>query len=195
MRETGMMSMLSRRRLGMLVVGVPGLLAACASPNPVLYTIAPVQGPAQTSPPLIVKLRTISLARFLERPNIVRSSEDYRLDVMSNDWWGEPLGAMLSRILVTELQQRLPGSTVFPESGAISANPNVTVEINIQRLDEDAAGQLILAAQISVSGRRMDTQTVRFAVAPPDATTTGFASAVSTAVGQLADTIAGMVAG
>ena len=30
------------------------------------------------------------------------SSENYRLDVMSNDWWGEPLGAMLSRVLTEE---------------------------------------------------------------------------------------------
>ena len=34
----------------------------------------------------------IGLARYLERSQIVRSSENYRLDVMSNDWWGEPLG-------------------------------------------------------------------------------------------------------
>ena len=41
-------------------------------------------------------LRQIGLARYLERSQIVRSSENYRLDVMANDWWGEPLGAMLS---------------------------------------------------------------------------------------------------
>jgi uncharacterized lipoprotein YmbA len=114
---------------------------------------------------------------------------------MSNDWWGEPLGAMLGRILVAELTQRLPGSTVFLESGAISATPDATVEVNIERLDQDAAGQLILSAQIAIAGRHQDTRSVRFAVTPPSAGTTGFASAVSTAVGQLADTIAGMVAG
>ena len=114
---------------------------------------------------------------------------------MSNDWWGEPLGAMLGRIMVAELTQRLPGSTVFLESGAISATPDATVEINIERLDEDASGQLILSAQIAIAGRRTDTRSVRFAVTPPSAGTTGFASAVSTALAQLADTVAQMVAG
>jgi uncharacterized lipoprotein YmbA len=188
--------MLGRRKFGMLAAGVSAaLLAACSSPNPVLYTLAPIPGPTQGSPPRVIRLRTIGLARYLERPQIVRSSEDFRLDVMSNDWWGEPLGSMLGRILVAELTQRLPGSTVFLESGAISATPDATVEVNIERLDQDASGQLILSAQIAIAGRHQDTRSVRFAVTPPSAGTTGFASAISTAVGQLADTIAGMVAG
>jgi uncharacterized lipoprotein YmbA len=186
---------LGRRRLGLLAAGAPAaLLAACSSPNPVLYTIQPIPGAVQPSAPRIIKLRSIGLARYLERPQIVRSSEDYRLDVMANEWWGEPLGAMLGRILITELTQRLPGSTVYLESGAISANADATVEINIERLDQDASGQLILAAQIAVSGRHTDARSVRFAVTPPATTTTGFASAVSTAVAQLADAVAAMVA-
>ena len=35
-------------------------LTACSSPSPVLYTIAPVQGPAQTSGPKVVALQQIS---------------------------------------------------------------------------------------------------------------------------------------
>src|SRR5215469_7706213 len=81
-------------------------LAACSSPNPVLYTIAPVSGAVQSGGPKVVALQQISTARFLERSQIVRSSENYRLDVMSNDWWGEPLGAMVSRVLVEELGHR-----------------------------------------------------------------------------------------
>jgi uncharacterized lipoprotein YmbA len=178
-----------------LLVLVPGLLAACTSPNPNLYTLSAIPGPVQPAAPAVVKLRTISLARFLERPQIVRSSENFRLDVMANDWWGEPLGAMLGRILVAELSQRLPGSTVFLEGGAISATPDATVEINIERLDEDASGQLLLTAQIALAGRHQATRTLHIAVTPPDATTTGFASAASTALEQLADTVAAMLAG
>jgi uncharacterized lipoprotein YmbA len=126
-------------------------LAAYSSPNPVLYTIAPVSGAVQSGGPKIVALQQISVVRFLERSQIVRSSENYRLDVMSNDWWGEPLGAMLSRVLVEELGQRLPQSTVIGESGAVTASPDATIELNLQRLDEDAAGNLILQAQASVS--------------------------------------------
>ena len=95
---------------------------SCASPNPSLYTLAVVPGPTHPGAPRRIELREIALAHYLERSQIVRSSEDYRLDVLGNDWWGEPLDSMLSRVLVQELSQRLPGSTVFAENGAITCD-------------------------------------------------------------------------
>ena len=174
------------------------MLAACSSPNPVLYTVAPAQGPVQTGAPRVITIQQISLPRYLERSEIVRSSENYRLDVMSNDWWGEPLGAMLTRILVEELTQRLPQSTVFRESGAVTASPDATIELNMQRLDEDASGNLVLQAQASVDfkGQRAPLlRNFRFAVTSPAADIQGEVNAISTAVGQLADGLASMLAG
>ena len=103
------------RRLAALIFGVT--LGACSSPNPALYTIAPITGAEQSGGPKVVLLQQIGLDRYLERSQIVRSSENYRLDVLSNDWWGEPLSAMLSRVLVTELGQRLPRSTSSARMG------------------------------------------------------------------------------
>ncbi len=113
-----------RRRVLWLLAGLP---AACASPNPSLYTLAVVPGATHPVAPPHIELREIALAHYLERSQIVRSSEDYRLDVLGNDWWGEPLDAMLSRVLVQELSQRLPSSTVFAENGAITATPDASV--------------------------------------------------------------------
>src|ERR1700761_3153871 len=113
--------MLSRRRLIALFALLP---ATCRSPNPTLYTLALVPGPTQVGAPKVVELRSIALARYRERSQIVRSSDDFRLDVSGNDWWGEPLDAMLSRVLVQELTDRLPGSMVFAENGAIGATPD-----------------------------------------------------------------------
>jgi len=186
-------------RIALLVAaGSLAAVAACSSPNPVLYTIAPAQGNPQTGGPKVVALQQISIARYLERSQIVRSSENYRLDVMSNDWWGEPLSAMLARVLIEELGQRLPQSTVIGESGAVSASPDATVELNVQRLDEDAAGNLILQAQASVSFKgRPGTvlRNFRFVVTPPAAGIEGEVTAISTAVGQLADGLASMLVG
>jgi uncharacterized protein len=173
-------------------------LTACSSPSPVLYTIAPTQGPVRTGGPKVIALQQISTARYLERSQIVRSSENYRLDVMSNDWWGEPLGAMLSRVLIEELSQRLPQSTVFGESGAVTASPDATIELNMQRLDEDVSGNLVLQAQASVSfkGRTGPVlRNFRFVVTPPEAGTQGEVNAISIAVGQLADGLATVLVG
>jgi hypothetical protein len=183
-------------RLAALVLAA--VLAACSSPSPVLYTIAPVQGTVQSGGPKVIVLQQISTAHYLERSQIVRSSENYRLDVMSNDWWGEPLSAMLSRVLTEELGQRLPQSTVIGETGAVSASPDATVELNVQRLDEDASGNVVLQAQASVSfkGRTGPVlRSFRFVVTPPTPDIQGEVTAISSAVGQLADGIASMLVG
>jgi uncharacterized protein len=181
------------RRL-LLVALAATLPVACMSPNPLLYTLAVVPGPEHAGAPHVIELRAIAVAHYLERSQIVRSSEDFRLDVLGNEWWGEPLDAMLGRVLSQELTQRLPGSTVYGENGSISAQAGATVAINVQRLDENAAGAVVLIAQVAVaSGRDNVTRTVRYTVPPAGASTPGLVSAMSVAVGQLADTVAGMI--
>lgn len=179
-----------RRDLLLLLAALP---AGCASPDPALYVLAPMPGVVKSGGPRTVELREIGLARYLERSQIVRSSESYRLDVLNNEWWGEPLGAMISRVLVQELTQRLPGSTVFPETGAITADAAVTVAVNIQRLDANSTGAVVLMAQVEVRGRSAATRTVRLAVTPTATGTAALVEAMSRALAQLADTIAAMV--
>lgn len=182
-----MSKQIGRRRMMLLLAALP---AACTSPNPSLYTLAVVPGAMHPAAPARIELREIALAHYLERSQIVRSSEDFRLDVLGNDWWGEALDAMLSRVLVQELSQRLPSSTVFAENGAITATPDATVELNVQRFDEDHSGAVVLLAQVAVAGRATVTRSLRFSVPPPSPGTSGQVSAMSTAVGQLADAIA-----
>ena len=172
------------------------LPAACTSPNPNLYTLAVVPGPLRAGAPARIELRLIALAHYLDRTQIVRSSEDFRLDVSSNDWWGEPLDSMLSRVLVQELAQRLPQSTVYGENGAITAAPDATVELNVQRMDADRNGTVVLLALAAVTLQDHVTQArnLRFAVPTPSAGTAGLVAAMSTAVGDLADAIATMLA-
>jgi uncharacterized protein len=169
------------------------VLSSCSSPSPSLYTIAIVGGQPMTGAPRVILLQQVSLARFLERPQIVRSSEDYRLDVMANDWWGEPLGAMIGRVLVDELSTRLPQSIVLNESGAVSAPPDATIALNIRRLDEAESGTLILQAQASISFGSQGSpllQNFRITEALAGSGTSNEVAAISVAMGKLADGIA-----
>jgi uncharacterized protein len=180
-------ALLSRRFALLALVMSP---AACSSPNPTLYVLAPVPGTTHSGGPHIVELRTISIAHYLERSQIVRSSEGYRMDVLSNEWWGEPLDTMMSRILVQEMNQRLPGSTVYSDNGAISTPPDETVSINLQRFDLDRDGVVLLAAQIAIEGKNHAARGVAITVRPSDATTQALVAAMSAAIGQLADAVA-----
>lgn len=188
------MMRIPRRSLALLAAS---WLAACAtSPPPALYTIATLAGDARAGGPRVVVVQSLVLASYLERQSIVRSSENYRLDVMANDWWGEPLAAMLGRVLVDELGQRLPTSTVLSESGGISVSPNATIELNVQRLDKDTSGAVILQAQagVSIKGRGAPIlRGFRFAVPTPTPDIAGQVAATSTALGQLADGLAALL--
>jgi uncharacterized lipoprotein YmbA len=191
------MRTLERRQFIASVCGTLSL-ASCASPDPKLYTIAPVPGPTLSAPPTVVVLRTIGVPRYLVRRQIVRSSENYQIDVIANNWWGEPLDAMLGRVLVQELGERLPHSHVYEATGAVTAAPDASIEVELQRLDIDANGQLLLIAQAAVSsgGRRpVARRGFRISVTPSSTAVASQVAATSTALGQMADGIAEMVAG
>lgn len=177
-------------------LAVLAVQAACSSPEPNLYTVAPVSGATHTGAPKVIALHQIGIARYLERSQIVRSAENYRLEVLANDWWGEPVGAMLARVLADELNQHLPGSTVYTETGAVSVSPDATIELNVTRMDLNAAGVLVLQAQAAVTKGRATpfTQNFHFDVPLPTSTVSGEVAAISTAIGQLADGLAGMLA-
>jgi uncharacterized protein len=185
---------LSRRRLATLVL--PSLATACSSPEPALYTIQMKPGPVRQGGPRVVQLRDIGLASYLDRKEIVRSSEGYKLDVMGNNWWGEQLASMLSRVIVVGLSQRLPDSNVYAEGGAISAGPNAIVAVNIQRLDCDRAGTLQLLAQAAIEFNRPSHSTARtFHIVKPLSTTdvAGQVATTSEAVAELTDGLAALL--
>lgn len=187
------MQMLLRRHALWLLAAVP---AACASPNPTLYTLAVVPGPTHTGAPRRIEVRAISIPRYLDRSEIVRSTEDFRVDVMGNDWWGEPLDSMISGVLVRELLQRLPGSVVFSENGAISSEPDASVEVNVQRFDSDRSGAVVLMAVIAIirQGRTAASRAVQLRAMPTSPGTAGQVAAMSGATAQLANVIAAMLA-
>jgi len=189
----------TKRSFGVRVIAVLlVLLAGCTSPNPVLFTLAVVPGPMVSGAPRVIQMRRIGLAGYLDRPGIVRSVGDYQLHIANDDRWGEPLGGMLQRVLDGDLSQRLPGSTVYGDSGAISADPDLVLEINVQRFDADSNGAVVLAAEVSVmpgdrsTGAR--TRTVRFSVTPASGGTADYAAALSRGLGELADVVAAMAA-
>ncbi len=171
-------------------------LAGCASPDPVLFTLAQVSGPPLNGAPHTVQLRRVGLAGYLDRPGIVRATSDYQLNIASDERWGEPLGGMLTRVLDQDLAQRLPGSTVYADSGAISADPDLILEIDMQRFDAGSDGVVVIAAEISARpGDRSDrarTRTVRLSVTPASSSTADYAAALSHGLGQLADTVAAL---
>ena len=181
------------------VLAAAALLGSCRSAEPAYYTLAALPGLAAVGGPKLVELRRPGLAGYLDRPEIVRANSPYQLRVASTERWGEPLGDLVARVLAEDLNLRLPGSSVFTAAGSISAEPGATIELDIQRFDADATGQVVLLAQVAVSrGRSRATataRTVRITIRPASATTADLVATMSVALGQLADALAPMLAG
>ena len=182
------------KRLALLIALA---LAGCSSPEPAYYTLAPVRGAGQGGGPALVELRRPGLAGYLDRPEIVRANSAYQLRVAGGERWGEPFGDLVARILAEDLNSRLPGTSVFTSAGSISAEANATVELDVQRFDADATGQVILLAQVAVTRGRARgnsaARPVRVTVTPTSGSTADLVAAMSAALGQLADQVAGML--
>jgi uncharacterized lipoprotein YmbA len=188
--------MISRRAL--ISLGAAALLAACgSSPNPIFFTLSEVPGPTLPGGPRTVQLRRIGLAGYLDRPAIVLSTQEYRVQLAGDDRWSEPLGGLIQRVLSQDLSQRLPACTVFVDGGAITTDPAAVVEVDLQRFDANSTGAVVLAAEIAVrpgdSHIATAVRTLRLNVTPATSSTADFAAALSSALGQLADVVAGML--
>ncbi len=208
------------RRAALLLALLPVLLlGGCASPSPNLYSLEPRPGAVHPGPVLaggpvrlqaamrrVVVVRGVGVPRYLEREEIVRAAGGTRLRVAGNDWWGEPLRVMLRRVLVADLAQRLPGADILADEGPIAAHPDAEVEVDIQRFDRDAGGRdaeggdpggpVLLDGYVAVTGpgrpRTLDRLRLQALVAAD--TTKAQVDAMSTALGQAADIIAGRLA-
>ena len=182
-----------RRRA--LLAALPLLaIASCASPDPTYYTLAAIRGTPSPGGPALVELRRPGIAGYLDRSEITRSNTPYQLKLASGERWGEPFGDMVGRVLAEDLNSRLAGTSVFTSAGAISADAGARVEIDIQRFDADAGGQIVLLAQIAITrnGNRGEPQTLplRFAETPASSSTADYVAAMSRALAEASDQIA-----
>lgn len=189
------------RRLAALLLAplllAPLLLASCRSPDPFLYTLAPVRGVPRAGAPALVELRRPGIAGYLDRSEIVRANTPYQLQMRDGERWGEPFGDMVARVLAEDLNNRLPGTSVFTSTGAITADAGARVELDLQRFDADASGQVKLLAQVAVTrgGNRAaaKAQTIRITVTPASSATSDYVAALSRALGEAADQIAALL--
>jgi len=173
-------------------------LASCASADPNFFTLQPVSGTVVPARPQVIELRRPGLAGYLDRSDIVLKDVDYKLSVNSGERWAEPFGDMVGRVLAQDLSQRLPASTVFGSSGAITADPSIRVEVDIQRFDVGSDGAVTLVAESAIEGGRghtpLSAHQISLKAYPASAGAAALAATMSNLLGQMADRIAASVA-
>ncbi len=169
-------------------------LAGCGSSDPSYYTLKPWPGVAQSGGPLTLKIETPSVASYLDRDYIVADDRSYKLKLDGDAAWGEPLGSMIGQTLAQDLQQRLPGSTVFTQAGAISTEAQATLELDVQRFSKTRDGDAEITASLSVQrADRPDgvpparAQAIHVTMRPEGTGMPALVAALSQLLGQVAD--------
>lgn len=169
-------------------------VAACSSPDPVLYTLRATDGPTRTPATRAVVLRRPSLPRYLDRNAIVTAMPGYKVETSGGERWAEPIGSMFARVLVQDLAQRLPRTTVLNDQTAVSVQNATGIDLDVQEFGPDGAGAVVLRAQAAIDparGSAPPVLPVRIVVHPAGQTTADLVAAMSDATGQLADALAG----
>ena len=188
---------LSRRRL-MAGLGLLAALEGCTtSPNSRFFTLVPQPAAASAGrSPATVAVKPVELAKYLDRPQIVRHSDAYELQIAGLERWGEEMRDMVTRVLIENLSLRLPASQVVGASGPLTIRADVTVEVDISRFDADQNGKVFLDARSAVQrdGRRPSVWSDRITVQPASPSITDLVAAMSEALGELSDHIAQVLA-
>jgi uncharacterized lipoprotein YmbA len=188
------MSIASRRHvmLGMVLFALC-LLSGCASPDAKIYTLSTQGGQPTAGRPLSILIERVSIAKYIDRPQLVRRSSDVQLNVSEFERWGEPLDSMIQRILAQDLQQILPAGSLVTTSETMSGREASTLELTVNRFDRDATDMIILQAQWRLhyrSGQSGAAAQVSVSVAPTGSETGAQVRAMSIAVKELAIRIA-----
>jgi uncharacterized lipoprotein YmbA len=191
--------MIPRRALlrGTAMLGALAL-AGCASANPNYYRLASIPGTALSGGPTQIEVRSVSIPGYLDRDGIVKGGGNYQLDIHDNDLWAEAFANMLQDSLVQDLSQRLPTATVTGTGGAISGAPDALVEVNLQRFDPNATGQMVLIAQLAIkaggSHAVWSTRTLRYTAPAGGPKVANLVAVMSHLWAQLADDAATQLA-
>jgi len=173
-------------------------LAECGSPPTQYYRLAEVPGAIRNTAPFTVGVRSVSIPGYLNQNAIAKGGNAYQFSVYGNDLWADQLANMLQAVMVEDLAQRLPASTVIGSGGSIGVSADVLVEINVLRFDPDSTGEIVLSAQFAVkSGRTRAvwmTQTFARSAAPDGVDISDTVAKMSMLWAAMADQVADSIA-
>ena len=179
------------------LAGLTLLLASCASAPTRFHTLDPVPpaaAPAARTLALPIQLESVTVPPELDRPQVVRRAGPGKLDLSDDDHWAGALDELARAVLATELAARLPpGATVKPDD---PAPPKLLrhLDVVIERFEGAVGGPTVtLVADWTLLGTGGNQALARHeerieVPAGPDMD--GTITAMSAALGQLADRIA-----
>ncbi len=177
------------------------LLAACVpAQRPInYYNLAPLPGAqsgTERTAKLRIQVREVSLPPYLDRSQIVLRVSPNRYRVSDSHTWLEQLPAAVARVLAEDIGVRLGTTAVYTPSQMVPYKLDYLVDVDIFRLDAVADGTVELDARWHLfrgSNRVVDSRRQRLRIPVGGEGYEAYVAAMSSALGRLADDIAGVI--
>lgn len=191
-------------RFAALTFALAALCGCARSASVNYYMLRSMQGPlpqtksCRPDRSLVVAVGPVTIAGYLDRPQIVTRSSPDTLQFAEFDRWAEPLDKILARVVADDLTALLGGAhvCVFPWPASLPVRYQVT--LNVVHLEKVPGGKVLLDANWNVlehNGKKLLVMR-RSTVSEPLAATAGFeeiAAAESRAVRTLSRRIAAVL--
>lgn len=168
------------------------LLASCAEPKS--FYVLNAEGPAPSGGGMGVGVGPVSLAGYLDRPNLVFQESGNRMSVSENHRWAGDLEENIARVTASNLGRKLGTGNVRVYPWGSDGELRYQVSLDIRQLHATADGDAVIDAAwrvYSLPDRRMISS--KSWSGTEDLKNDGFegmAEAESRLLGRLADEIA-----
>jgi hypothetical protein len=127
------------------------MLAGCgASDHSRFYVLtehpALVARSIAAAPTTTIALGAVKLPAALDRPQMARRLNSDEISYSEYDRWAGPLDEMFRRVLIADLEGRLPPGMILIDNNPTSP-ASLTIAVDVLRFDADAVGQVTLKAR------------------------------------------------
>jgi len=138
-------------------LGACQLVSGCASPTAHLYTLMPSE-PRSTAVPAAnshqVVLESVTLPETVDRPELLVRVGPNRVAALEQERWAEPLHEAIPRVIRECLSNELPDATVFAGSETSKARPDVSITVEIVRIESVPGQSVLIEARAWLRTRR-----------------------------------------
>jgi uncharacterized lipoprotein YmbA len=142
----------------------------------------------------VIGVGPITLAGYLDRPQIIESQGPHRLNLHEFDRWADTLQENTLQVLSDVLQDELPQAQVLPYPWHSRVEPDYEVVLNISRFERQG-DRVVLRARWTLLGQGSERQVFlggeAFETRLAGSDMTAMAAAASQALAELAQRIAG----
>lgn len=135
-------------------------VAGCGTtPDPVFYTLRGPEAAATGSHSVSIVVGPVTLPDVVDRPQLVTSSGDNRVELHEFHRWAQPLRVEIPRVVAAQLGRQLGTANTGISSDVAISEPDFRVLIDVQRFDLRRGESATVEALWTVRSRSGSTRT------------------------------------